>query len=185
MIQGEVRIWKKGTTHSPIKLTDWTDVLDQALHYPHVDWLIRTETSPSETIRIKYTWVNIIFKFPPALCVVIYSSDHQDLVPRIPSQRAATLSSNPLVPPLPTQTTPSSSTISAPASDAVRSPSRTRTKDMLERGGQVVTPIPPLAFVRSTQSRDKPDVPYAPCIEATSASVSVSILSHNIRRSPT
>ena len=65
MIQGEVHIWKKGATHPPVELTDWTDVLDQALRYPHVDWLIRTETSPSETIRIRYTWVRK--KSPPPL----------------------------------------------------------------------------------------------------------------------
>ena len=65
-IQGEVRIWKRGTTHAPLELADWTDALDQALHYPYVDWLIRTESSPSEDVRILYSWVRIVYSPLPA-----------------------------------------------------------------------------------------------------------------------
>ncbi|KAH8985439.1 hypothetical protein EDB86DRAFT_2333302 [Lactarius hatsudake] len=68
MIHGEIRIWKRGTTQFPLQLTAWTEVLDLALHrdYLHVDWLIRTETSPSEAIAIEFTWVRMLFFSPYA-----------------------------------------------------------------------------------------------------------------------
>ncbi|KAH9055586.1 hypothetical protein EDB87DRAFT_1639845, partial [Lactarius vividus] len=76
MIQGEVRIWKRGTTQFPLQLTKWTEVLDLALHrdYLHVDWLIRTETSPSEAIAIEFTW------------------ERCSPIPRVPSQGTEPLS---------------------------------------------------------------------------------------------
>lgn len=134
MIQGEVRIWKRGTTDSPLELTEWTDVLDQALHYPDVDWLIRTETSPSEAIAIEVTWVSIMIFF--SICMVNYSSNYQEcctLVLHVPFQGAAPLSPDPLEPRLLAfQRTPFSSSDSAMASNVAHSQSRTRTKDMLE-----------------------------------------------------
>ncbi len=61
------------------------------------------------------------------------------------------------------------------ASNVAHSQSRTRTKDMLERQRQVVTPVPPVVSARSPQSRDTPDVADAPYTEATGASVNVSL----------
>jgi hypothetical protein len=167
MIQGEVRIWKRGTTHCPVELADWADVLDQALHNPHVDWLIRTETSPSETIRIRYTWVGIFSLF------AWLSTDHQ--ITRISfllvlSSGQRLSPSNPTEPPLPAQVTLTPANSSA-ASSVVLSPARTRTDDILERQRQVVTYVPPLASVRFTQSRGQPDVAYDLHTGATSASV--------------
>ncbi|KAH8984245.1 hypothetical protein EDB92DRAFT_1498172 [Lactarius akahatsu] len=136
MIQGEVRIWKRGTTQFPPQLTDWTEVLDLALHrdYLHVDWLIRTETSPSEAIAIEFTW------------------ERCSLIPRVPFQGAAPLSPYLLGPlSLAFQTIPPSPSDSATASSAVHSHSRTRTIDVLERQRQLVTPALPLA-----------QIPYSP-----------------------
>ncbi|KAI9457013.1 hypothetical protein BJY52DRAFT_1212747 [Lactarius psammicola] len=132
MIQGEVRIWKRGTTDSPLELTEWTDVLDQALHYPDVDWLIRTETSPNEAIAIEVTWKS---------CTP---------VPHVPFERAAPLSSDSLEPSsLAFQMAPFDSSDSAMASNVVHSQSRKGTKDMPERQRQVVAPVPRLASPRA------------------------------------
>ncbi|KAI9458342.1 hypothetical protein BJY52DRAFT_426005 [Lactarius psammicola] len=146
MIQGEVRIWKRGTTHSPLELTEWTDVLDQALRYPDVDWLIRTETSPSEAIAIEFTW---------ECCT---------LVPHIPFQGAAPLSSDSLEPSSPARMPPASPSDSLMASNDpdVHTQFRTRAKDMFWRSkGRVATPVPPLASVTSSQSYDLPDASVA------------------------
>ncbi|KAI9434434.1 hypothetical protein H4582DRAFT_1977502 [Lactarius indigo] len=136
MIQGGVRIWKRGTTHFPLMLNEWTEVLDLALHhdYLHVDWLIRTETSPSEAIAIEFAW---------ECCSPI---------PRVPVQGGAPLSPYLLGPlSLSSQITPSSPSDPIAASNAVHSHSRTRTMEMLERQRQLVTPAPPLA-----------QIPYSP-----------------------
>ncbi|KAH9036028.1 hypothetical protein EDB83DRAFT_1769544 [Lactarius deliciosus] len=136
MIQGEVRIWKRGTTQFPLQLTEWTEVLDLALDrdYLHVDWLIRTETSPSEAIAIGFTW------------------ERCSPIPRVPFQGAAPLSPylrGPLS--LAFQTIPPSPSDSAAASSVVHPHSRTGTIGVLERQRQLVTPTPPLA-----------QIPYSP-----------------------
>ncbi|KAF8258586.1 hypothetical protein EI94DRAFT_1754257 [Lactarius quietus] len=147
MIPGEVRVWKRGATHSPLKLTEWTDVLEQAFQYPDVDWLIRTETTLSEAIAIEVTWED---------CTP---------VPHVPFHGVTPLTAVPPESMSPTsQTTLTSSSDSAAASDVVHSQSKTKTKDIPSR--QVVTPDFPLASVIST--RNQPDVAYA--TEATGAS---------------
>jgi len=61
-LQGEIRIWtkRKSESHSQLRLTRWTDVFDQALRYPDVDWLVRTKTTDSEAVAIGSSWASTI-----------------------------------------------------------------------------------------------------------------------------
>ncbi|KAI0291655.1 hypothetical protein B0F90DRAFT_1823678 [Multifurca ochricompacta] len=54
-INGEVCIWQRGGMRPEEDLSKWTEVLDQALGLPDVDWLIRSETSQDEAFDIEVT----------------------------------------------------------------------------------------------------------------------------------
>ncbi|KAH9975205.1 hypothetical protein BJV74DRAFT_181010 [Russula compacta] len=54
-ISGEVCIWQRGGGRPEEDVSKWTEVLDQALDLPDVDWLIRSETSPEEAFDIEVT----------------------------------------------------------------------------------------------------------------------------------
>ena len=60
-INGEVSIWQRGGDRHDKDLTEWTKVLDEALHAPDTDWLIRPKTSLAEAFEIEVTggWVNL------------------------------------------------------------------------------------------------------------------------------
>ncbi|KAH8986903.1 hypothetical protein EDB92DRAFT_1222953 [Lactarius akahatsu] len=61
-INGEVCIWQRGGDRPDEDLTEWTEVLSQALSAPDADWLIRSGTSPDEAFDIEVTggWVNLL-----------------------------------------------------------------------------------------------------------------------------
>ncbi|KAH9019986.1 hypothetical protein EDB85DRAFT_543260 [Lactarius pseudohatsudake] len=54
-INGEVCIWQRGGDRPDEDLTEWTEVLSQALSAPDADWLIRSGTSPDEAFDIEVT----------------------------------------------------------------------------------------------------------------------------------
>ena len=57
-LRGEIRIWKRGKPRSQLMLSHWTDVFDQALLNPDVDWLVCT--TPTEAVVIEYTWASVL-----------------------------------------------------------------------------------------------------------------------------
>jgi len=62
-VTGEVCIWQRGGGRPEEDLSKWTEVLDRALDFPDVDWLIRSETSPDEAFDIEVTggWVIVLY----------------------------------------------------------------------------------------------------------------------------
>ncbi|KAH9953632.1 hypothetical protein BC827DRAFT_112547 [Russula dissimulans] len=54
-VTSEVCIWQRGGGRPEEDLSKWTEVLDRALDFPDVDWLIRSETSPDEAFDIEVT----------------------------------------------------------------------------------------------------------------------------------
>ncbi|KAH9059811.1 hypothetical protein EDB87DRAFT_728493 [Lactarius vividus] len=54
-INGEVCIWQRGGDRPDEDITEWTEVLSQALSAPDADWLIRSGTSPDEAFDIEVT----------------------------------------------------------------------------------------------------------------------------------
>ncbi|KAH9174001.1 hypothetical protein EDB89DRAFT_1956215 [Lactarius sanguifluus] len=54
-INGEVCIWQRGGDRPDEDLTEWTEVLSQALSAPDADWLIRSGTSSDEAFDIEVT----------------------------------------------------------------------------------------------------------------------------------
>ena len=59
-INGDVCIWQRHGDRHDDDLTEWTTVLDEALHTPDKDWLIRSETSLDEAFEIEVMggWVS-------------------------------------------------------------------------------------------------------------------------------
>ena len=92
------------------------------------------------------------------------------------------LSLNPLAPPSQAQAMPTSPPVSLAAS-GVHTQYRTMAEDMLERHEQVVTPAPPLASVRPSQSHGSPDIADAPHNEASGPPVNTSLPFNCIHRS--